>query len=144
MIREFLYPEAFQLAHFQHPDQGSSFPVSPTTPTSFTTQLLGVELELDIEPVGGLLIMGGKLNHRIATYFDVMTGEAFSPITTTATDPDGQSTELILSNNQVLQPRFAISESPFVVSASAGTPVKIPVQTTFGATFLEITCRQVP
>lgn len=144
MTREFLYPNGYEFAHQPPKDEETSFAYIPTTPTGFDTQQLGVEIELDVEPLGGVLIIGGAMRHCVFAAFGMMTGEAFSPITAPAIGPDGSPVDIVLTDNQVLLPRFATHESPFTVSAAPGTLQLIPVRMAFGATFLEITCRPTP
>lgn len=140
-IKEFPYPTSYQTPQpATPPGNDSSYPVIPVTPLEFETKNYGVEIELDVEPLGGLLIVGGKVSHSRFDGFGQMPGEAFAPIYAPATDSDGRSTEVLLTDNKVLQPRFTTGESPFVAAAASGTVCLIPVQLAFGQTFLEVTC----
>lgn len=113
------------------PEQGS-LSVTPTTPADFEFQNRGLEIELDLTPAAGSLVIGGSLRQTVFEGFGRMPGEAFSPI--------GHDDE-DLTDNKLLQPQFTTRESPFVAAATEGQPVRIPVLTSFGQTFLEITCR---
>ena len=87
-----------------------------------------------------MLSVGGKVSHSSFDGFGQMPGEAFAPIYAPATGDDGRPTEVLLTENKVLQPQFTTRESPFVAAAAAGAACLIPVQLAFGQTFLEVTC----
>ncbi len=141
-INEFPFPTSVEFARVEatspfasgggssSPGQGS-FPITPTTPAEFEFKTRGLEIELDLTPAPGSLVVGGSVKQTVFEGFARMPGEAFSSV---------WQDDVIFSDNKVLQPQFTTRESPFVAAATAGQPIRIPVHTSFGQTFLEITC----
>ncbi len=129
-IREFPFPTSFALATAD-PVPGTSFPVKPTTPGDFEFRNQGIEVELDLTPAPGLLVLGGSVKQTVFEGFGRMPGEVFSPM---------REGDVVLTDNKVLQPQFTTRDSPFVAAATAGQPIQVPVHTSFGQTFLELTC----
>lgn len=141
-LKEFPFPSSVAFARVEasspfaptggasSPGQGS-FPITPTTPAEFEFKNRGLEIELDLTPAPGSLVVGGSVRQTVFDGFARMPGEAFSPV---------WQGDVILTDNKVLQPQFTTRESPFVAAATAGQPIRIPVHTSFGQTFLEITC----
>ncbi len=120
VVREFLYPTEFDPPEI--PQQfgalggqqglgigggtaGGSFPVTPTTPTTFEMRPVGVRLEVD--PVLGA--DGYTIDLNLAP--EVTEFEGFinygSPIQTTGTDALGNSRPLVLTENVINQPVFS-------------------------------------
>ena len=85
--------------------QGSSFPVTPTTPNSFTFRNTGVTMEVEAT-VGE---DGYTIDLNLAP--EVVEFEGFinygSPIQTTGTNALGQAEPVVLTDNKILQPVFA-------------------------------------
>lgn len=85
--------------------QGSSFPVTPTTPNSFTFRNTGVTMEVEAT-VGE---DGYTIDLNLAP--EVVEFEGFinygSPIQTTGINALGQSEPVVLTDNKILQPVFA-------------------------------------
>lgn len=140
-IKEFPFPTSLQFAqiNLQSAKETTSFPVTPTTPVAFEMRNTGLEIELDVNPAGGALVVGGSVNHRVFEGFGQMPGEAFSTIT----DTTAGGGEIVLSDNKVLQPQFTARESPFVAAAAAGQACLVPVRLASGPAFLEVTCSPV-
>ena len=145
-IQEFPYPSSVALARVQgtaspfarekessSPGQ-AAFSITPTTPADFVFKSRGLEIELDLTPAPGALVIGGSLRQTVFEGFGRMPGEAFSPI---------WQDKVIFTDNTFLQPQFTTRESPFVAAAAEGEPIRIPVLTSFGQTFLELTCTPV-
>ncbi|HEX2746582.1 MAG TPA: Amuc_1098 family type IV pilus outer membrane protein [Verrucomicrobiales bacterium] len=121
VIREFPYPTEFDppqipqtfgggggiggLGGLGNTQQGSSFPVTPTTPSSFTFRNTGVTMEVEAT-VGE---DGYTIDLNIAP--EVVEFEGFinygSPIQTTGINALGQSEPVVLTENKILQPVFA-------------------------------------
>ena len=110
---------------------GSSFPVTPTRPAEFGTRNTGLEVEFDVTPTGGTLVVGGSFRHTVLEGFSRMPGEIFAPI---------WEGDVMLTENKALQPQFGTQEMPFVVAMDAGKPCLVPVRAAFGQTYLELTC----
>jgi len=140
-IKEFPFPTSLQFAQINPPTakETTNFPVTPTTPVAFEMRNTGLEIELDVNPAGGALIVGGSVNHRVFEGFGQMPGEAFSTIT----DTTAGGGEIVLTDNKVLQPQFTARESPFVAAAAAGQACLVPVRLASGQAFLEVTCSPV-
>lgn len=85
--------------------QGSSFPVTPTTPNSFTFRNTGVTMEVEAT-VGE---DGYTIDLNLAP--EVVEFEGFinygSPIQTTGINALGQNEPVVLTDNKILQPVFA-------------------------------------
>jgi len=121
VVREFLYPTEFDPPEIPQQfgalggggliggglggSQGASFPVTPTTPTTFEMRPVGVRLEVD--PVLGA--DGYTIDLNLAP--EVTEFEGFinygSPIQTTGTDALGNSRPLVLTENVINQPVFS-------------------------------------
>ncbi len=140
-LKEFPFPSELQLANLK-PTAGI-YPVIPTVPTRFETRNSGLEVEIDVTPVGGMLALGGQLTHRTFDGFGRMPGEAFAPIIARGVNAAGQPEDVILSENKLLQPQFSVSETPFIAAVDAGGTVRVPVRMNFGQTQLELTCTPV-
>ena len=91
-------------------------------------------MDLDLTPAPGTLVLGGSVRQTVFDGFGRMPGEIFSPML------EG---DIVLTDNKVLQPQFTTRESPFIAAAAEGQPIRIPVQTSFGQSFLELTCTPV-
>lgn len=128
-IKEFPYPNSFDPAQPQ--DSGSPFPVIPATPGSFDIQNTGLTAEIEVTAGPGSIMLAGRVTQRVFEGFSQMPGEAFLPII---------DNDTLLTDNKVLMPQFTTREAPFVAAATAGQPCLVPVQTSFGHTFLELTC----
>lgn len=144
-LKEFPFPTSVALARADVPPQPgqSDFPVIPTTPGSFEFKNMGLEIDLDVTPAPGLLVIGGSLRQTVFEGFGRMPGEAFSPIYTTGASESGSPVDVILTDNKVLQPQFITRECPFVAAATAGHPMQVPVLMSFGQTWLELTCTPI-
>jgi general secretion pathway protein D len=118
VIREFPYPTEFDPPQIPQTfgggasinglgaaQQGSSFPVTPTTPNSFTFRNTGVTME--VEATVGEDGYTNDLN--LAP--EVVEFEGFinygSPIQTTGINALGQNEPVVLTDNKILQPVFA-------------------------------------
>ena len=120
VIREFPYPTEFDPPQIPQTfggggvlnggglgqaQQGSSFPVTPTTPNSFTFRNTGVTMEVEAT-VGE---DGYTIDLNLAP--EVVEFEGFinygSPIQTTGVNALGQSEPVVLTDNKILQPVFA-------------------------------------
>jgi|GEM_PF-5786736 len=132
-LREFPFPTSVALARVDVPPQAGQpgFPVIPTTPGGFEFKIRGLEIELDVTPAPGSLVIGGCVKQTVFEAFGRMPGEAFSPVS---------QDNIIITDNKVLQPQFVSRECPFVAAATAGEPCQIPVLMSFGQTILELTC----
>lgn len=141
-IKEFPFPVGVSFAHMNaaspfeplgesSPPEESSFPITPTTPAEFEFKNTGLEVELDMTPAPGSIVLGGCIRQTVFDGFGRMPGEAFSPV---------MEGDVVLTENKVLQPQFTTRESPFVAAAAEGQPVRVPVHTSFGQTILELTC----
>ena len=146
IIREFIYPTEFdppeipqEFANFGGGGGGiaggipalagggggttNSFPVTPTTPTTFTTRNVGVTLEVD--PVVGS--DGFTIDLNIAP--EVVEFEGFvnygSPITTGGTDANGNPTQVVLTENKIEQPIFATRKVSTALTIWDGQTVAI-------------------
>jgi len=139
-IKEFPYPTSIAIANPAPPSPGSSFPVTPTTPGDFDLRNQGLEIEVDVTPAPGTLVLGGQVTHRTFEGFGRMPGEVFSPIYTKGTSESGANVDVILTDNKVLQPQFVVAETPFLAAATEGEPCRIPVRMTWGQATLELTC----
>ena len=118
--------------------------MTPVTPRQFEFENAGIELEIDVTPAPGALVLGGRLRHRTFQAFGRMPGTLFSPVATEGTDESGKKVDVLLTENKVLQPQFMITESQILAAATEGQPIRIPVKMIFGQTILELTCRSVP
>jgi hypothetical protein len=132
-LREFPFPGSIVMARADGPVRAGqpAPPVTPTTPGNFEFKNLGLEIELDVTPAPGSLVIGGNIRQTVFEGFALMPGEAFSPV---------WEDSVILTENKVLQPQFISTENPFVAAATAGQPLKVPVLMSFGQTVLELTC----
>ena len=119
VIREFPYPTEFDPPQIPQTfggggglngglggsQQGSSFPVTPTTPNSFQFRNTGVTME--VEAIVGE--DGYTIDLTLAP--EVVEFEGFinygSPIQTTGINALGQSEPVVLTDNKILQPVFA-------------------------------------
>jgi general secretion pathway protein D len=119
VIREFPYPTEFDPPQIPQTfgggggglfgnggtAQGSSFPVTPTTPSAFATKNTGVTMEVEAT-VGE---DGWTIDLNLAP--EVIEFEGFinygSPIQTTGVNALGQSEPVVLTDNKILQPVFA-------------------------------------
>ncbi|HWB07214.1 MAG TPA: Amuc_1098 family type IV pilus outer membrane protein [Verrucomicrobiales bacterium] len=119
VIREFPYPTEFDPPQIPQTfggnggsinftgaaQQGSSFPVTPTTPSSFTFRNTGVTMEVEAT-VGE---DGYTIDLNLAP--EVVEFEGFinygSPIQTTGVNALGQNEPVVLTDNKILQPVFA-------------------------------------
>lgn len=116
--REVIYPTEFDLPETLRTEEGQgdgkkegAFPVTPTTPTAFTTRPLGDELKITAKPKGPFVELRGSLStttgepdlyrHGIRS-----RAEAVSPIS------DSRK-RFLLTENLVLQPEFRTTESLF-------------------------------
>ena len=137
-LKEFPYPTSIGLASMQ-PVAGTSFPVTPAVPGDFEFANTGVEVEVDMTPAPGALVLGGMLKHRAFEGFGRMPGEVFGEVR----EPVADGSSIVLTENKVLQPQFVVAEVPFLAAAVAGVPIRVPVRMAFGQTFLELTCTPV-
>lgn len=103
-----------------------------TSPGEFDARNRGLEIDIDVTPAPGALVLGGSVKHTVLEGFGWMPGEAFLPVV------DSENT--LLNDNKVLQPQFTTRDSPFLAAATAGQPCQIPINTSFGQTILELTC----
>jgi general secretion pathway protein D len=120
VVREFLYPTEFDPPEIPQQfgavgqttlgggiggTQSGSFPVTPTTPTTFEMRPVGVRMEVD--PVLGA--DGYTIDLNLAP--EVTEFEGFinygSPIQTTSTNALGQSVPNVLTPNIINQPVFS-------------------------------------
>ena len=118
VIREFPYPTEFDPPQIPQTfgggggglfggggATGSSFPVTPTTPSAFSTKNTGVTMEVEAT-VGE---DGWTIDLNLAP--EVIEFEGFinygSPIQTTGLNALGQSQPVVLTENKILQPVFA-------------------------------------
>lgn len=137
-LKEFPYPTSIGLASMK-PKPGTSFPVTPTVPGDFEFANTGIEVEVDVTPAPGVLVLGGMLKHRAFEGFGRMPGEVFGEVR----EPVADGSSIVLTENKVLQPQFVVAEVPFLAAAVAGVPIRVPVRMAFGQTFLELTCTPV-
>ncbi len=104
-LKDFVYPVAFDLPAVAGNTHGDSFPITPTTPTSFATRQVGDEINLTVVQRGAFIEVSGRF---ITTSADVASsraaGEAYSPITT----DDGK---VVLTENRVPLPEFTQIDS---------------------------------
>jgi general secretion pathway protein D len=120
VIREFPYPTEFDPPQIPQTfgggggglfggggiaSQGSSFPVTPTTPSAFSTKNTGVTMEVEAT-VGE---DGWTIDLNLAP--EVVEFDGFinygSPIQTTGINALGQNEPVVLTDNKILQPVFA-------------------------------------
>lgn len=118
VIREFPYPTEFDPPQIPQTfggggslfggggaASGNSFPVTPTTPTSFAVKNTGVTME--VEAIVGE--DGYTIDLNLAP--EVIEFEGFinygSPIQTTGINALGQNEPVVLTDNKILQPVFA-------------------------------------
>lgn len=121
VVREFLYPTEFDPPEIPQQfgavgggqliggglggSQGGSFPVTPTTPTTFEMRPVGVRMEVD--PVLGA--DGYTIDLNLAP--EVTEFEGFinygSPIQTTGSDALGNPRPVVLTENVINQPVFS-------------------------------------
>lgn len=119
VIREFIYPTEFEPPEIPQDFGGNNggfslfgggaptntFPVTPTTPTTFETKNTGVTLE--VEPVVGP--DGQTVDLSLSP--EVVEFEGFvnygSPIQTTSADALGNPVTLVLTENRIEQPVFS-------------------------------------
>lgn len=128
VIREFIYPEEYEPPQLptnvgnnndSYRNQGSliggltggsspqvnSFPVTPATPTSFTSRSVGVTLEVEATV--------GENNYVIDLNFkpEIVEFEGFvnygSPIQSTGVGSDGKPVSITLTDNRIEQPIFS-------------------------------------
>lgn len=137
-LKEFPYPTSIGLASMK-PVAGTSFPVTPAVPGDFEFANTGIEVEVDMTPAPGALVLGGMLKHRAFEGFGRMPGEVFGEVR----EPVADGSSIVLTENKVLQPQFVVAEVPFLAAAVAGVPIRVPVRMAFGQTFLELTCTPV-
>jgi hypothetical protein len=141
-LKEFPYPTSIGLASMKPVAgavAGTSFPVTPTVPGDFEFANTGIEVEVDVTPAPGALVLGGMLKHRAFEGFGRMPGEVFGEVR----EPVADGSSIVLTENKVLQPQFVVAEVPFLAAAVAGVPIRVPVRMAFGQTFLELTCTPV-
>jgi hypothetical protein len=141
-LKEFPYPTSIGLASMKPVAgkvEGTSFPVTPTVPGDFEFANTGIEVEVDVTPAPGALVLGGMLKHRAFEGFGRMPGEVFGEVR----EPVADGSSIVLTENKVLQPQFVVAEVPFLAAAVAGVPIRVPVRMAFGQTFLELTCTPV-
>jgi len=137
IIREFRYPTEFDPPQIPQDfgnltstavlpglaSQAASFPVTPTTPTSFDTRNTGVTLE--VEPVIGP--DGYTIDLNLVP--QVVEFEGFinygSPIQTTSTNALGQSVTNVLTPNVINQPIFSTRKVTTSVSVFDGSTVML-------------------
>lgn len=108
-IREFIYPTEYDAPQIPKPSSivgehsGSTFPVTPATPTSFETKNLGVTLEITPRHAGDNVIdLGFSLQH---THFLGFVNYG-SPITAPATNFFGFPVEIVITENRIEMPVF--------------------------------------
>ena len=143
VIREFIYPVEFEPpeipevfggdftegdidpnANQQSFGSGAGgFPVTPTTPTAFETRNIGVTMEVD--PVLG--DDGYTIDLSLAP--EVVEFEGFinygSPITSGGITPQGQPTNITLTENKIEQPIFATRKATTALTIWDGQTVGI-------------------
>ncbi|MBS0659415.1 MAG: type II and III secretion system protein [Verrucomicrobia bacterium] len=141
IVREFLYPTQFQPPQIPQnfradggttiipagtgtvgvSSVGSSFPVTPTTPTNFEKRNTGVTLE--VEPVVGPDGFTIDLNLQPQVVeFDGFINYG-SPIQTTSTNLLGQPVPIVLTPNVINQPIFSTRKVTTSVSIYDGSTV---------------------
>lgn len=124
--REFIYPTEFVPPRFSPAAgdkpitlaPGQSVTAAPTTPESFEMRMTGFRLE--IEPV--LSQDGSTLDLNLApelTTFDGFINYG-SPIKAAAIDKDGKLQEIVLTENQVLQPVFSTVKATTSTTLTSG------------------------
>ncbi len=143
VIREFIYPTEFDPPEIPQTFGGggnnngggalnpfvgqsasvSSFPVTPTTPTSFEMRPTGVTLEVD--PTIGP--DGYTIDLNLAP--EVVEFEGFinygSPIQSGGTNSLGQATTIVLTDNKIEQPVFSVRRVSTAVTIWDGQTVAI-------------------
>jgi len=136
VIREFIYPTEFDPPEIpeqvgddvvtiggEAPQQSSSFPVTPTTPTAFETRSVGVTMEVD--PVIGS--DGFTIDLNLAP--EVVEFEGFvnygSPIKSAGINGQGQAEEIVLTENRIEQPVFSSRKINTAVTIWDGQTVAI-------------------
>ncbi len=135
---EFSHTEAFPFpGTFNFPKvpmEGTAMPVTPVTPSALLSEETGVWAEVGFECAPGGFLLKGSFSQKFMESMSRMPGETFAPVM------DG---ETVLTDNRALQPRFTTRDAPFIAFAGGGSPVRVPVSTSFGETFLELTCMDV-
>lgn len=135
VVREFLYPTEFdppEIPQTVSPTQttslfgggggtSSSFPVTPTTPTTFEMKPIGVRME--VEPTVGA--DGYTIDLNLAP--EVTEFEGFvnygSPINTSGSDALGNPTTITLTENKIEQPVFSSRKLKTSVTVFDGATV---------------------
>ncbi len=150
-IREFLYPSGFEfpeMKYLSHPplrQSAGSFPVTPTTPTGFNLKNTGWTTDLEwIETRGAFFMLKGTFRELTFDGFIQCPGEPFSPLAVPGTTALGRPTELILTENQVLQPTFSTRETPFTIAARPGKTYRLPLNLRKPGCVLEIAVEPLP
>lgn len=121
-VREFPYPEEYEPPELPNTvnSTGSSFPVTPATPTSFTTKGLGITME--VEPIIGpnKQYISLRVNPELRD-FDGYINYG-SPISDTTLIAGGLAE---VTENAILMPVFSIVRSNTSVSVSDGSTIAI-------------------
>jgi hypothetical protein len=115
--KDFIYPDSFDLAATPRMETGEgdsarSFPIAPTTPTTFNTRDIGDVYTITARPKGAFVEVQGSFVTTSATVSSRGTGEGVSPISDT-------KKRYLFTENKVSQPEFKTTES---LLYSAGLP----------------------
>jgi hypothetical protein len=110
LTKEFIYPDKFDLPLIVPVEEGQgdgstyTFPVTPTTPTSFAVREVGDTLKISAMPKGAFVELSGSLTTITASRGIQSKAEAVSPIS------DFRKRYLFTYNSS-MQPEFKTTES---------------------------------
>ena len=131
VIRELIYP-----TDFQFPEVGTGnaaiLPITPTTPTKFTTENTGWTLTFTPEKRPGTILVKGTAKYVVHDRFADAPGEPFSPVVT----PDN----IVISENRAQLPLLTTYTTPILVAASTNNkPYRLAISHPEPGTYLEVT-----
>ena len=135
IVKEFVYPNDFELPMLV---SKQSFPLTPTTPKSFTMQPVGVKVSLSPELNGGLVVLKGEIVITAFCGYTDGIGETAHPIISSTQEP------AVMTENKLKLPMFREARTPLFVTALPGKTYKMKAAGPSGPVEVEVTCNLVP
>jgi general secretion pathway protein D len=126
VVREFIYPTEYEppeLPNRVFSGSGSSFPVTPATPTAFEKRDVGIILEVMPTVSADKRFVEIELNPSI-TDFDGFVNFG-SPINAPGSDEDGNATTISITQNAILMPVFSAQRAKTNLTVADGATVVI-------------------
>jgi len=126
MIREFIYPTAYdkpQLPNQVNVGNGQTPPVTPANPAAFQTREVGVSLEVLPVADADKRFIDVTINPSM-TDFEGFVNYG-SPITSTVQDALGNTSQVVLTQNTILMPVFNSQKTSTQLTVADGSTIVI-------------------